>query len=199
MHTSLPLSLRSVVIGALLLPLALLLPPPALSGPGAHGPNGEHLDAPSQVASVGSRPRLEAATDAFELVATLYADKLSILIDRFATNEPVLQAKLSVESGGIKAEARFHEDHGDFTIEDPKLLALLQKPGEHALVFTLVAGEESDLLDALLRVAGDGAGSAHDDGHSHALERVAVALGGLALLGGGLWFWRRRAAAKGGL
>jgi hypothetical protein len=180
----------------ILLPLLLALPLTITAAPGAHGPNGEHLDAPSQTATVGSRPRTETATEAFELVATLYDGELSIVIDRFATNEPLLKARLTVESGGLKAEARFHEDHGDYAIDDPKLLALLKKPGEHALVFTLIAGEESDLLDAVLRVDGDGHG--HEHGHSHALEYAAFAGGGLLLLGGGVWFWRRRAAAKKG-
>lgn len=181
-----------------LLPLLLALPLAGGASPGAHGLNGEHLDAPGQVATVGTRPRVEAATESFELVATLYAEELSILIDRFATNEPVLKGKLTVESGGIKAEARFHEDHGDYAIDDPKLLQLLKKPGEHALVFTLIAGEDSDLIDATLRVA-DEAGHGHE--HSHALEVAAYAAGGLLLLGAGAWMWRRRAPSfqKGGL
>lgn len=178
-----------------LLPLLIALPLTGIAAPGAHGPNGEHLDAPSQVASVGSRPRTEAATEAFELVATLYADELSIVIDRFASNEPVLKGRLTVESGGIKAEARFHEDHGDYAVDDPKLLALLRKPGEHALVLTLIAGDESDLIDAMLRVGDDGHGDAHEHGHSHAVERAAYAAAGLALLGAGAWVWRRRTAA----
>lgn len=178
----------------LLLSFLLVLPLLGAAAPGAHGPNGEHLDAPSQVATTGSRPRVEAATEAFELVATLYAEELSIVIDRFATNEPVLKGKLMVESGGLKAEARFHEEHGDYTVDEPKLLQLLRKPGEHALVFTLIAGEESDLIDAVLRV-GDEADHGHGHGHSHALEYSAYAAAGLLLIGAGVWVWRSRAAA----
>ena len=144
---------------ALALPWALTS---AHAGPGAHGPNGEHLDAPSSaIAGVGALPRTEAATEAFELVATLHPDELSVLIDRFATNEPVLKARLWVESGGIKAEARFHADHGDYAVDDPKLLDVLKKPGEHALVFTLLAGDENELLDALLRVESHAENAGH--------------------------------------
>jgi hypothetical protein len=182
-------------------PLRTLLPALALTlvplfaiqaSPGAHGPNGEHLDAPSQVATLGSRPRTEAATEAFELVATLYDDELSILIDRFATNEPVLGGKLTVESGGLKAEARFHADHGDYAVDDAQLLAKLRQPGEHTLVFTLIAGEDSDLIDALLRVTE----AAHDDDHAHApwARIAALGTGAALLLGTGVWAWRRRRA-----
>lgn len=172
------------------------LPLLALAGPGAHGPNGEHLDAPAQQNGASSRPRTETATEAFELVATLHASELSILIDRFASNEPILNAKLQVESGGIKAEARFHADQGDYAVEDPKLLQMLQQPGEHALVFTLQAGDESDLLDALLRVETHEASPAH----SHAREYAAYAAAGLLALGVAVWLGRRRAPAfKGGL
>lgn len=174
--------------------ILLALPLLALAGPGAHGPNGEHLDAPAQQASVSSRPRAEAATDVFELVATLHASELSILIDRFASNEPVLNARLQVESGGRKAAARFRAEHGDYAVDDPKLLQLLQQPGEHALVFTLLAGEDSDLLDAQLRV------EAHEPGpaHSHALEYAAYAAysaAGLLALGALIWLGRRGAPA----
>ncbi len=180
----------------------------AMAGPGAHGPNGEHLDAPTTMGAVASLPRVEANTDTFELVATLQAGKLSILIDRYTTNEPVLGAQLEVESGGVKAKAGFHADQGDYAIEDPKLLALLRTPGEHALVFTLVAGAQSDLLDGTLvstahGLAAAAAGAAHghshaddDHGHDHAheLERAAWIGAGVATLGliGGIAWWRQR-------
>jgi hypothetical protein len=180
---------------------------PALAAPGAHGPNGEHLDAPAAAAGAGpALPRVDAQTDAFELVATLHAGELSVLIDRFATNEPVLGASLEVESGGLKAKATFHADQGDYAVDDAKLLALLRQPGEHALVFTLVAGTDSDLLDGTLKTtagatAAGGHGHDHDDhghGHDHTLERAAWIGGGVAALGLlGAVLWRRQRNARG--
>jgi hypothetical protein len=183
---------------------------PAFAAPGAHGPNGEHLDAPVASGTAQTQPRIEARTDSFELVATLYAGELSVLIDRYATNEPVLRASLEVESGGLKAKATFHADQGDYAVDDAKLLALLRQPGEHALVFTLVASGESDLLDGTLKTtagatAAGGHGHAHDDhshddhGHDHALERAAWTTGGLlalGLLGAVLWRRQRNASAQ---
>ncbi len=154
------------------------------ASPGAHGPDGEHLDAKSGAAASSSQPRMEANSDMFELVATLYEGELSILIDRYQTNEPLLNAELEVESGGIKAKAKFHADHGDYAIDDQALLKLLLTPGEHALVFTIVAGEETDLLDGkLVKTALTADGHGRDD-HGHTGEISAWT--GLAVLGLGV-------------
>lgn len=168
----------------------------AFAAPGAHGPGGEHIDTPNApTGAAGARPGLQARTEAFELVATLNPGELSVLIDRYETNEPVLGATLEVESGGVKARARFHAEHGDYAIDDAALLALLRKPGEHALVFTLVAGADSDLLDAALRVAAPPA-AVDDHGHAwlglHGWEIAALAAGGLVLAGGAVALMRRR-------
>ncbi|MFZ5542160.1 MAG: hypothetical protein ACOZJZ_01285 [Pseudomonadota bacterium] len=126
----------------------------AWAGPGAHGPNGEHLDGPGgQVhGSAAHAPRLEAHSDLFELVATLADGELSILVDRYATNEPVLNGKVEVEAGQAKAVAKFHADHGDYSVADAAFLKAISQPGEHALVITVQAGHDSDLLDGVLKV-----------------------------------------------
>ncbi|WP_292044408.1 hypothetical protein [Massilia sp. UBA6681] len=130
---------------------AMLAMSPALAGPGAHGPNGEHLDAPTAAAGA-VLPRVETFTEAFELVGQLTKGELSIMIDRFDTNEPVLNGVLEVQYKNLKAKASFHADMGDYAVDDPALLAAISKPGAHPLLFTLVAGEESDLLEGTLQV-----------------------------------------------
>jgi hypothetical protein len=189
-------STRSLAATALAL---LLATSPALAGPGAHGPNGEHLDAPATMGTAPSLPRVEAATEAFELVAELRASELAVVVDRFQTNEPVLNAKLEVESGALKAVARFRAEQGDYVVSDAALLKALAAPGEHALVFTLVAGNDSDLLDGTLVNAAGGmaaTGGTHDHGHDHdhhALERAAYLGAGVLTLGvAGAFFWRRK-------
>ena len=148
--------------------MALIASAAVMAGPGAHGPNGEHLDLPSaNQTAQGSVPRVETFTETFELVGQLLPTELSILIDRYETNEPVLGGKLEVELNGIKALATFHADHGDYAIADPKLLQALAKPGKHNLIFTFAAGEESDLLEATLEVA------AHDEHHADHARPVA--------------------------
>lgn len=190
--------------------LLLVMHTPAFAGPGAHGPHGEHLEAPTTMRAASTLPRVEAKSDLFELVATLRGGSLSVLIDRYDSNEPVLNAALEVDSGGVKAKATFQADQGDYVVEDPKFLALLRTPGEHGLVFTLLAGQDSDLLDGTLVTAGGGAAAAamaaknnqghahrddeHGDGHDHALQRAAWIGAGVAALGliGGVAWWRQR-------
>jgi hypothetical protein len=181
---------------------------PVLAAPGAHGPNGEHLDAPVSQTAPSALPRLEAQTDAFELVGTLHAGELSVLIDRYATNEPVLGATLEVEVGGIKARATFHADQGDYAFDDAQLLTLLRTPGEHAMVFILAAGAENDLLDGTLVTTGAGAaaagrhGHAHGDhghdhhGHDHTLEYLGWGVGGVLVLALAAGYVRRRRRAE---
>jgi hypothetical protein len=162
----------------------------AWAGPGAHGPNGEHIDGPAghshSVASTAAR--METKSEDFELVATLADDELSILIDRFATNEPVLNAHVEVQTGQVKAVAKFHADHGDYAVADAALLKALAAPGEHALVVTINAGKESDLLDGVLKV--DAAAAAE---HTYAVPRWVWAVGAaLVLSGAGGLAWRSR-------
>ncbi len=192
---------------AVLTALLFIVIPLSLAAPGAHGPNGEHLDAPTTAGSASALPRVEAKSDAFELVAELGASGLVIVVDRYETNEPLQGAKLEVETGAHQAVAEFRAEQGDYVVTDSAMLKTLAAPGEHGLVFTLVAGPESDLLDGtLVNVAGragaalsiDNQGHGHGEhghghGHGHSLERVAIDAG-LAALGltGGIAWWRLR-------
>ncbi|HSV60271.1 MAG TPA: hypothetical protein VLJ19_15355 [Variovorax sp.] len=173
----------------------------AWAGPGAHGPGGEHLDTPAAAGAGAGWPRVEAKSELFELVATLRGGELSVLIDRFATNEPVLNAQVEVESGALKAKATFHSDIGDYAVDDPAFLKALATPGEHALVVTVVAGNESDLLDGTLVIAAALA-SGNDDEHGavRALGArpstwAAAAVVGTTLIAAFAWWRRRRHAA----
>ena len=177
----------------------------ASASPGAHGPNGEHLDtnqAGTAVASIS--PRLDAKSELFELVGRLGGGEFSILIDRFETNEPVLKANVEVESGALKAKAKFHEDLGDYAVDDPAMLKLLSTPGEHPVVITILAGDETDLLDGVLRVGADqpqndahghshadaqGEGHAHEGPHWLRWGMGVIVVFALAIA----WAWRRRA------
>ncbi len=142
---------------------ALLAMSAACAGPGAHGPNGEHLDGQASAAGTAPAvPRIETFTESFELLGQLSGGELSIMIDRYDTNEPVLNGVLEVQYKKLKAKAKFHGDLGDYSVDDPAFLAAISQPGTHALLFTLIAGEESDLLEGTLQVA------APADDHDHA-------------------------------
>ncbi len=194
------------LMAAALSALLMIATTSTLAGPGAHGPNGEHLDSPATMRAASALPRVEAKSEAFELVAELRPGELVIVVDRYETNEPVLGAKLEVESGSLKAVAAFRAEQGDYAVTDAAMLKTLAAPGEHGLVFTLVAGKDSDLLDGTLvgtagsvvtAAAKDDHGHAHrgaDHGHDHQLERAAWIGAGVAALGliGGIAWWRQR-------
>jgi hypothetical protein len=112
-----------------------------------------------------------------------------------------LNAKLEVASGRTEAATTFRAEAGDYVLSDPALLKALAAPGEHAVVFTLVAGNESDLLDGTLVVAGskaaaDDHGHSHDGehAHDHELERALWTGAAVLALGvlGGIGWWRQR-------
>lgn len=170
----------------------------AIASPGAHGPNGEHLDAPGQaVGGGGVVPRIEAHSEAFELVGRLQGGELSILINRYETNEAVLNATVEVEVGALKASAKFHADMGDYAVDDAAMLKALAAPGDHAMVISILAGTESDLLDGALNVP-DAATAEHNDGHAHGVPVAAWVSLALMLLAAMGWLVarKRKAAAS---
>ncbi|MBB2917667.1 hypothetical protein [Cupriavidus alkaliphilus] len=178
----------------LFLTLAIALPA-AHAGPGAHGPNGEHLDAPADTgAAAHAQPSIEANTEAFELVGTLATEELSVMVDRYVTNEPVLDGTLEVEFNGIKAQGKLHADAGDYAFTDEKLLQALRRPGQHALVFTLVTGNESDLIEGTLNVAAD----EHEHGIAWWQARWPWLVLLAALVAAGAWRVQRRVGKRKG-
>ncbi len=178
---------------------AALIPAAAWASPGAHGPNGEHLDGPAAVVAGSASPMVTAHSDVLELVARLQGQALVIDLGRFDTNEPIAQASIDVELGSLKASAQWRAAEGDYVVSDAALLKALQAEGEHALVFTIQAGDISDLLDGVMATAHD---HAHEAGHeatagtarASAWTRSALGLAGgatLVAVGGAFW-WRRR-------
>lgn len=163
----------------------------SVAAPGAHGPNGEHLDAATATSAgaAAAYPRFMAQSETFELVGRLQGGELSMFINRYETNEPVLEAEVEVESGDHKARAKFHSDLGDYAVDDAALLNALAAEGQHPLLITIVAGADSDLLDGTLVVAASD--HAHDDDHEGWPRSkagilaggvlAAVAIGSLAL------------------
>lgn len=124
----------------------------------AHGDEDHsHGDTPAAQVQGRGQPRVETATESFELVGYLQGGELSVFVDRFETNEPVLDGQLEVELDGAQAAGKFRAERGDYVISDEHLVKALAKPDKHALVFTLAAGDESDLLEGVLEVHADAA------------------------------------------
>lgn len=178
-----------LTLGALSAALLLATSPLAVAGDDHdHG-------APATREAAPSVPVVTAVSEAFELVGRLHHDELSILIDRADSNEPVLHATLTVDVDGRSIAVPFHAEHGDYALSDPAVLAKLQQVGSKPLTFTLLAGEESDLLTGELDVH-DAEPAVAD--HRHAWQEYAGwaggAFAGLAVLG--LAVRRQRAARQ---
>lgn len=130
---------------------------PALAGPGAHGPNGEHLDAPSSPRAGTGMPRFSASSETFELVGELERGVLTLYLDRYETNLPVIDAKIELESDSLRATARYLADREVYEVAATEFIQAISRPGEHSLVVTVRAGPENDLLDATLQIVRAGA------------------------------------------
>jgi hypothetical protein len=156
----------------------------AQAAPGAHGPNGEHLDGPAQTSSGASgAPRFETKSEAFEMVGRLQGGELSIFVNRFETNEPVLDATVELEAGNVKAKALFHSDLGDYAVDDAAFIEAISRPGQHPLVIMVVAGADADLLEATLTVPAVAAPLAEEHPHVWWERRIALyGAAGLAAL-----------------
>jgi cobalt-zinc-cadmium efflux system membrane fusion protein len=107
-----------------------------------------HEHEEQQPVSAGALPRGEAASDAFEIVAIVRGENLEIYLDRFATNEPVTGATLEVESpdGPVKAAA---SADGTYRVAAP----WLAKSGRTDLIFTVTAGDTTDILPLTIQSA----------------------------------------------
>ena len=133
------------------LPLILTLLLSTLLAPAlalAHGDEDHGAAAkPASVANIA--PRAEAQTELFELLATAGDGQLTVFLDRFASNAPVNDAKIEVESGDWKAVA-LAAGNGSYRVN----AAQFAKPGRYPLLFTVEAGADSDLIETTLVVAG---------------------------------------------
>ncbi len=116
-----------------------------------------HDDAPKAAPGVTGAPRLAAHSDLFELVAVAEHGAMKLYLDRYASNEPVTDAKIEVESGNERGMATPNPD-GSYTFA-AKMLAT---PKSGSFTFTVIAGKDSDLLAGDLVVPDAAAEHAHD-------------------------------------
>jgi len=144
----------------------------------------DHGAAPSAVTATLA-PRIEAQSENFELLAFLDNGKLTLYLDRFATNEPVSNARIEIESGAFKAVAQPRAD-GAYTAPGEAFA----NPGQYPLVFTIQAADGSDLLNGTLIVPQPAGQSAH--GHDWTEWLVWVASGVVVVFGAAWLLLRRR-------
>jgi len=147
----------------------------------------DHGAAPSAVSTTRA-PRLEAQSESYELLAVLENGKLTLYLDRFATNEPVSDARIEIESGAFKAVAQPGAD-GVYTAPGEAFA----QPGPYPLVFTIQAADGPDLLNGTLTVPQPAGQSAH--GHDWTEWLVWIASGVVVVFGAAWLLLRRRRAS----
>ncbi len=154
---------------------------PLLAGEGhAHG------EAPA-AARGPATPRFTAHSDLFEAVGLLGTQAFTVLIDRYETNAPVLDARVEVESGSLKSPLVFHADHGAYSMP----AGPFQRPGTYPVTLTVVAGDQTDLLTGELVVPDPEAGHAHGAAARPWGTWAALALALLAAASTVVWRVRR--------
>ncbi|HEX9179982.1 MAG TPA: efflux RND transporter periplasmic adaptor subunit [Burkholderiales bacterium] len=146
-----------------------------------HGDEGK-VHAP--IAAAG--PRFEAATPDVEVVAVLQEDNLVVYLDRYASNEPITNAAVEIESGENRAVAR---PLAPGTYAAPA--AWLARPGKHPVVVTIQADDVSDLVTGTLEIQSASPPPAQRTAGGFAWI-AGPALVGIALLAGVVALARRR-------
>lgn len=112
----------------------------------AHGGHADEVSIQAMAGDSGA-PQVIAQSDVFELVAVLQGHALTAYLDRFKDNTPITGAKIDVEVNNKTFSATANAD-GTYTI--PAEWAA--KAGRYDLMFTVTAGNASDLLVATLDV-----------------------------------------------
>ncbi len=92
-------------------------------------------------------PRVSAQSELFELVGIVSGRNLVVYLDRFVANTPVVGATIQAEVGGETLAVGQVADGIYLMSAD-----WLARPGEHEIVFTIVAGDDTDLLVGSLAV-----------------------------------------------
>ena len=115
---------------------------------GALAHEGENHGSPEVARQqVAAAPRAEAASDLFELVVVARRGELTAFIDCFATNEPVANATITVETPSGSVDAISAAD-GIYNLTAP----WSRTPGRYDLIFTVVSDGAADVLPLTLQI-----------------------------------------------
>lgn len=155
----------------------------AAQGGGDSSDGHTHAEAEKPLVSVDVAPRTSAQSEEFELVAVLANKKLTLYLDRYASNAPVAEAQIELESGTVKHIAAQTEPGVYVVPGEP-----FSRPGKYPLVFTIQTADNADLLTATLEVAQPVAAPAQ----AKDTRLVWGAAGALLLAGVGVVWIRRR-------
>lgn len=136
------------------------------------GPGHDHGDA-APAATGPALPRFSAQSDLFEAVGVLGKEELVVFVDRAATNEPVLNATVELESGSAKAVGKFEAALGEYHFDAKPF----QQTAVYPITLTIKTGKDSDLLSADLDVHGEGVSAVQGSEHVHGWREYIVWIG----------------------
>lgn len=122
----------------------------------AHGGEDHGDEARAPVSLFASGSALELKSPDVELLGVLQDGKLTVFADRYATNEPILNAKIELESDGRKLQLLATKD-GSYTAAAD----WLKQPGTHEVVVSVEATGLEDLLIGTLQIPGLRTDEAH--------------------------------------
>lgn len=144
----------------------------AFAGGGDDHSHGDEAPAPVSLSATGSQ--LELNSPDVALLGVLEDGKLTVYADRYATNEPILNAKIELESSGRKLQLLPTKD-GRYTATAD----WLKQPGTHEVVVSVEAVDLEDLLIGTLKIPGLKPGEARGRAW---LDYGKWAAGGIALM-----------------
>lgn len=124
----------------------MLMPLSSIAGGGDDHTHADEAKAPI-AATAASGPRLELKSPDVELLGILRDGKLTLYIDHYASNEPIRNARIELESNGRKVQAQAEND-GSYTVAAD----WLGQPGKHEVVASVEADGLEDLLIGSLEV-----------------------------------------------
>lgn len=176
-----------------IMPLALMHRAPAaivliaLLHFGPAGAAGDHgAEAPAAASGVTS-PRVSSHSDLFELVGVVENSEMKIYLDRYASNEPVTDAKIEIEAGAAKGSAAPQPD-GSYSFNHE----LLGQPGTLPVSFVIAAGKDTDLLAGDLVITDPHADDAPHNANRPWLRWAAYMAATLLLVALATVAWRNR-------
>ena len=155
---------------------------------------GDHGAEAPATAGAGTSPRISSPSDLLELVGVVENGEMKISLDRYASNEPITDAKIEVEAGAAKGAATPQAD-GRYSFRHE----LLGQPGTLAVSFVIVAGQDTDLLAGDLVITDPHDEDEHLDTNRPWLRWAAYAGAALLLaaLAAAAWRNRRRKSLAG--
>src|SRR5262249_38964688 len=123
----------------------------SLSTPFAHEGGHEDNDATRSALSSSTYPRVTAHSELYGLVGIVRGERLSIYLDHFATNEPVVDAKVKVAIADTEPVDAERSENGVYTISFPRLA----RTGSVEIVFNVTGASGDDLLAGGLTLRSD--------------------------------------------